>query len=128
VRDSPNNPFLVDTPLPGSPSDILELESPHTPSPMDYTEKPTITYVFRGVKAEFTNPLYKPVSDSTVEPTTPPPHTLPLFDPDYSPDLRCPPRLLFKAARRLQGKRGMRMRPERDTASGGEADGKSTKA
>lgn len=45
VRDSPNNPFLVDTPLSGSPSDILELESPQTPSPVDFTEKPTITYV-----------------------------------------------------------------------------------
>jgi hypothetical protein len=45
IRDSPNNPFLVDTPLPVSPSDILKLESPHTPSPMDFMEKPTITYV-----------------------------------------------------------------------------------
>jgi len=117
VRDSPNNPFLVDTPLPGSPSDILELESLDTPSPADFAEKPTITYVFRGVKAEFANPLYKPASSSTKEPTTPPRHTLPLSDPDYSPDLRCPPKLLFKAARRLQGKRAAIKKRLKDAVS-----------
>jgi hypothetical protein len=75
----------------------------------------------RGVKAEFANPLYKPASDSTEEPTTPPAHTLPLSDPEYSPDLRCPPRLLFKAARRLQGKKDIKLK-QGDTVGDGETN------
>ncbi|KAH8076004.1 hypothetical protein BXZ70DRAFT_711149 [Cristinia sonorae] len=99
-RDSPNNPFLV-------PDDSPEaLSSPdvgsRTPTPLPYVEKPTITYVFRGVKAEFKNPLHDPSNPTGVPDLEPgDPSTLPVSDREFSPDPYCPPKLLFPEARKL---------------------------
>ncbi|KZT56311.1 hypothetical protein CALCODRAFT_484101, partial [Calocera cornea HHB12733] len=48
----------------------------------------TVTYVFRGVRQQFPNPLYnRPLSTQASQ--------LPLAHPDYSPPPAAPPRLLF---------------------------------
>jgi len=94
VRDSPNNPFLDESPT----EDLAETEksagsSPRTPK----KERPTVTYVFRGVRGTFPNPLYdhergRPISPSTRS-------RLPIEHPDFSPSQHCPPKLLFPRAR-----------------------------
>jgi len=82
VRDSPNNPFLVnssDSPgsLPSSPV------GPRTPVP----DKETIHYVFRGKRLAFQNPHYgvPKNSRSMLQPE----------HPDFSPSEDCTPRRLF---------------------------------
>ncbi|KAA1473538.1 hypothetical protein DENSPDRAFT_851682 [Dentipellis sp. KUC8613] len=81
VRDSPNNPFLADSPasLPSSP---LE---PRTPTHRE--EKPTLTYVFRGKKQEFMNPHFGVPRN--------PRSLLKPEHPDFSPSDNCTPRELF---------------------------------
>ncbi|KAG6808233.1 hypothetical protein H0H92_004949 [Tricholoma furcatifolium] len=97
VRDSPNNPFLVSPDAASivadsaSPSPSL---SPHTPK---HHERSTVTYVFRGVKGTFPNPLYNHELDRPLSPSA---HSkLPLTHPDYSPEPHCPPKVLFPARR-----------------------------
>ncbi|KIP02153.1 hypothetical protein PHLGIDRAFT_38020 [Phlebiopsis gigantea 11061_1 CR5-6] len=59
-RDSPNNPFL-DSGSSGSVATLDDGPSTSAPAPRKpHIEKPTITYVFRGVRTEFANPLYDP--------------------------------------------------------------------
>ena len=92
LRDSPDNPFLVtpenhaeDTP---SSSDSAK-PSPHAP----LQERPTIAYVFRGVRRECKNPLYDHAQD---RPFSPPPESkLAVDHPDYSPAIHCIPKRLF---------------------------------
>ncbi|KAG8912631.1 hypothetical protein FRC00_004105, partial [Tulasnella sp. 408] len=84
VRDSPNNPFLGGSPRTG-PREPVE-------------EKPTMTYVFRGVKAVFRNPNY---GGPDVETQTR--HRLHPAHPDYSPDLMTAPKLLFPSAAGASG-------------------------
>ncbi|EMD33280.1 hypothetical protein CERSUDRAFT_117910 [Gelatoporia subvermispora B] len=96
VRDSPDNPFLVS----GSPGSVASA-TPQTPeprTPVQHVERPTITYVFRGVKAVLPNPLYRPPGASPDEFERR--SRLPLDHPDYSPGPACPPKLLFPEARR----------------------------
>ncbi|KDR66625.1 hypothetical protein GALMADRAFT_259146 [Galerina marginata CBS 339.88] len=107
-RDSPDNPFLA-TPQHqlGDDSDALSPTrsptasassanpSPHTPT---HQEKPTLTYVFRGVRRVYQNPLYNHAEDRPYSP--PPASKLPLDHPDYSPAIHCTPKLLFADARR----------------------------
>ncbi|PFH47981.1 hypothetical protein AMATHDRAFT_6242 [Amanita thiersii Skay4041] len=92
ARDSPNNPFL-DSPTQkednAKPND--KKSSPRTPASLE--ERPTVTYVFRGVRGVYPNPLY---NHAKRRPLSPPPQSkLPPDHPDYTPDMRCPPRLLF---------------------------------
>ncbi|KAI0077585.1 hypothetical protein K474DRAFT_1674735 [Panus rudis PR-1116 ss-1] len=96
-RDSPNNPFLLDS-SPGSD----DQELPKTPrTPQRHIEKPTITMVFRGVKTEYPNPLYDPTQPDGVPPPIPnSPSNLPPSDPDFSPTPYCPPKLLFPESRK----------------------------
>jgi len=97
LRDSPDNPFLAtpenhpkDTP---SPSDSSANPSPHGP----LQERPTIAYVFRGVRRECRNPLY---NHAQGRPFSPPPESkLPIDHPDYSPAIHCTPKRLFAGAR-----------------------------
>ncbi|KAK7683020.1 hypothetical protein QCA50_013692 [Cerrena zonata] len=97
-RDSPNNPFLADdSSAPGSSS--ISPERPKTAE--TYTEKPTITMVYRGVKHEFINPLYDPDAPNGVPSDRNSPSRLPPTDPDFSPTPYCPPKLLFPEARKL---------------------------
>ncbi|KAG6872552.1 hypothetical protein C0995_008896 [Termitomyces sp. Mi166 len=105
MRDSPNNPFLV------SPASVVEDSasptpslSPHTPQ---YQEQPTVTYVFRGVRGTFPNPLYdhernRPRSPSALS-------RLPVEHPDYSPDSRCVPKVLFPMAPRKSQRASTRL-------------------
>ncbi|KAF8066866.1 hypothetical protein FPV67DRAFT_1670339 [Lyophyllum atratum] len=103
MRDSPNNPFLVspssaavaDDSASPSPSPNL---SPHTP----VKERPTVTYVFRGVRGTFPNPLYdhergRPQSPSSRS-------KLPAEHPDFSPGAHCPPKMLFPPAAPRKGR------------------------
>ncbi|KAG5641556.1 hypothetical protein DXG03_004783 [Asterophora parasitica] len=94
MRDSPNNPFLVSPEAAvadsASPTPSPNAE-PHTPTALQ--ERPTVTYVFRGVRGTFPNPLYdhehgRPRSPSARS-------KLPIEHPEYSPAPHCPPKLLF---------------------------------
>ncbi|EGO03162.1 hypothetical protein SERLA73DRAFT_157968 [Serpula lacrymans var. lacrymans S7.3] len=103
VRDSPNNPFLEiassSAPLDNEwdtssdeESDVIgeALEREGTPTPAKvHAEKPTITYVFRGQKATFQNPLYDlPASVLAAS-------RLPVDHPDFEAYDACPPKKLF---------------------------------
>jgi hypothetical protein len=93
IRDSPDNPFL-DTPEnqtedSSSSSDSSANSSPHGP----LQERPTIAYVFRGVRRECKNPLYNHAQD---RPFSPPPESkLAIDHPNYSPAIHCTPKRLF---------------------------------
>ncbi|KAF8816813.1 hypothetical protein BYT27DRAFT_7229831 [Phlegmacium glaucopus] len=112
LRDSPDNPFLVtpekhvdDTP---SPSDSSANPSPHDP----LKERPTIAYVFRGVRRECKNPLYNYAQH---RPFSPPPESqLPIDHPDYSPAIHCTPKRLFANA---LPKKKKRVTSKQDTPS-----------
>ncbi|KAH9478032.1 hypothetical protein JR316_0010268 [Psilocybe cubensis] len=101
LRDSPDNPFLV------TPQKQLNSRSattsPKTPTPL---ERPNLTYVFRGVRRVFNNPLFNHQEGRAYSP--PPESKLPIDHPDYSPALNCPPKLLFPEARRGKGKKPVR--------------------
>lgn len=81
IRGSPDNPFLDDGPKVARP--------PPRHSSEEYEEKPTVAYVFRGVKATFDNPLYG------LSPSVRARGRLPLDHPDFSPDPAAPPRRLL---------------------------------
>ncbi|KAJ7074384.1 hypothetical protein C8F01DRAFT_1361044 [Mycena amicta] len=80
-RDSPDNPFLAS---PIGPKDDIVVTS----DPVSREEKPTMAFVFRGVRRSFPNPYYG---------KAPNPHSeLPPEHPDYEPDDSAfPPKLLF---------------------------------
>jgi len=91
LRDSPENPFLDDSP--GSPA-----SSPAPRTPIQHGEKELMTYVFRGMKAQFANPLYN-LSPSVRERSL-----LPIEHPDFEPNEACAPKLLFPSAHRRQAR------------------------
>ncbi|KXN83297.1 hypothetical protein AN958_01630 [Leucoagaricus sp. SymC.cos] len=103
ISDSPDNPFYV---VPGSPSPGEESESPRVDSVSPRTpgsghvEKPTVTYVFRGVRREYANPLYNHRENRPLSP--PPSSLLPIEHPDYSPDVGCKPTVLFPNAQKAK--------------------------
>jgi len=92
LRDSPENPFLDDSPpsAAGSPA-------PRTPT--QHEEKPLVTYVFRGMKAQFANPMYN------LPPSAHEHSLLPVEHPDFEANEACPPKLLFPSAHRRQVRR-----------------------
>ncbi|KAF8838389.1 hypothetical protein BDN67DRAFT_1004314 [Paxillus ammoniavirescens] len=105
-RDSPNNPFLVDANEKNKQrsewdsddeeeavGEALVLEGTPTPAPT-FEEKPTITYVFRGQKATFQNPLYG------LPPQVMAAAKLPIDHPDYEAAEACPPKRLFSGSKR----------------------------
>ncbi|KAJ3550392.1 hypothetical protein NM688_g5089 [Phlebia brevispora] len=129
-RDSPNNPFLDDAKegearvsVHDSSSPEPDSAEPHTPQP--YIEKPTITYVFRGVRTEFDNPLYDPRYPETG--VAPPdadsdnPSKLPPEHPDFEEEGYCPPKLLFPEAHK-KAKRKRRGKSADDSHSSGSED------
>ncbi|KAF7295168.1 hypothetical protein MIND_01055600 [Mycena indigotica] len=79
-RDSPDNPFLA-TPIGPDDEVIVTSES------VLREEKPTMTYVFRGIRRDFPNPHYG------VPPN--PNSQLPPEHPDFEPDEAAVPKLLF---------------------------------
>ncbi|KAE9390122.1 hypothetical protein BT96DRAFT_353859 [Gymnopus androsaceus JB14] len=92
MRDSPNNPFLA-SPLDLDDVDVLPRTPKETPK-----ERPTITYVFRGVKKTYPNPYYDHEND---RPRSPDPNSLlPIEHEDYVPDLRGAPRALWPKRRK----------------------------
>ncbi|KAG8216610.1 hypothetical protein J3R82DRAFT_6797 [Butyriboletus roseoflavus] len=119
-RDSPNNPFLIEA------NEKAELRSEWdssdadeevvgearvregTPTPT-YEEKPTITYVFRGQKATFHNPLHGLAPEVIAA------SKLPLDHPDYEAAEACPPKRLFFSS----GKRKSRDRSRESTSTEG---------
>ncbi|CAE6496157.1 unnamed protein product [Rhizoctonia solani] len=92
LRDSPNNPFLVES-----------LESPAMLRPrpkrsgLDFTEGPTVGYVFRGVPTVFANPYANQHPPSPTKDKSHP-SFLPLEHPDFSPCELARPQLLFPEA------------------------------
>ncbi|KAI0808050.1 hypothetical protein C8Q74DRAFT_1363475 [Fomes fomentarius] len=94
-RDSPNNPFLeppANTII--HVSEDWSLREPRTPPPK-MVERPTISVLFRGVKAEVSNPHYVPehiAADNEAR------ARLPVWHPEYSPSQACVPTLLFPGA------------------------------
>ncbi|KAH7917235.1 hypothetical protein BV22DRAFT_1200328 [Leucogyrophana mollusca] len=104
VRDSPNNPFLAgeDDASAAGPSGWESSDDEEvigearvrqgTPTPVPaHEEKPTITYVFRGQKATFHNPLYD------LPPEVIAASKLPLDHPEFEVAEACAPRRLFSA-------------------------------
>ncbi|KAJ7927360.1 hypothetical protein B0H13DRAFT_2555887 [Mycena leptocephala] len=82
-RDSPDNPFLV-SPL-GSQDETVVNSVPSSQE-----EKPTMAFVFRGIRRSFPNPYYK-ASSSGPNPNS----QLPPEHPDFEPDERSVRQLLF---------------------------------
>ncbi|GLB41149.1 hypothetical protein LshimejAT787_0903640 [Lyophyllum shimeji] len=116
MRDSPNNPFLA-SPSSGAVAEDSESPSP-SPNPSPHTpaqERPTVTYVFRGVRGTFPNPLYDHEKGRQRSPSAR--AKLPLEHPDYSPDPHCPPKVLFPATPRKQ-RQSARVSARRDGAKG----------
>ncbi|KAJ7455239.1 hypothetical protein B0H11DRAFT_249136 [Mycena galericulata] len=102
-RDSPNNPFLA-SPL-GSQDEVVINDSDCVPSLQE--EKPTMAFVFRGVRRSFPNPYY----NSSTEPN--PNSQLPPEHPDFEPEERAVRKLLFgvvrkPAAAKKSGSKGRR--------------------
>ncbi|KAG8693341.1 hypothetical protein FRC08_009177 [Ceratobasidium sp. 394] len=92
LRDSPNNPFLVERS--GSP---IPLRPRPKRRAVDFTEGPTVGYVFRGMPTTFANPYANQHPPSpTLEPNHP--SFLPLEHPDFSPSELTRPQLLFPEA------------------------------
>ncbi|KAF7336804.1 hypothetical protein MVEN_02116200 [Mycena venus] len=86
-RDSPDNPFLA-SPLGSQDEVIINDSSDSVPSSQE--EKPTMAFVFRGVRRSFPNPYYK------ASPSGPNPKSqLPPEHPDFEPDERGVRKLLF---------------------------------
>ncbi|KAI1796935.1 hypothetical protein LXA43DRAFT_878817 [Ganoderma leucocontextum] len=95
-RDSPNNPFLADD----SPASVPASDgqsSPEPKTPQKRAEKPTLTYVFRGVKMLVSNPHYAS-EDAAAEIEAR--SQLPVTHPDFSPSDAIAPKLLFPEARK----------------------------
>ncbi|KAJ7364344.1 hypothetical protein DFH08DRAFT_660635, partial [Mycena albidolilacea] len=85
LRDSPDNPFLA-SPL-GPQDEVVVNESS---SDALQEEKPTMAFVFRGVRRSFPNPYYNPSR------TSPNPNSqLPPEHPDFEPEERGVRKLLF---------------------------------
>jgi hypothetical protein len=90
LRDSPGNPFLDTESENGDDSDGSAGSYVRA---YNRKERPTITYVIRGVQRECKNPLY---NHAEGRPFSPPPESkLPIDHPDYSPSVRCSPKRLF---------------------------------
>jgi len=136
-RDSPNNPFLSDSSEKvklGSEWDSSDEEEEvvgearvheGTPTPT-FEEKPTITYVFRGQKATFHNPLYELAPEVIAA------SKLPVDHPDYEAAEACPPTRLFSVGKRKSRDRSRegtstegvkRAKVQRDETSEGEQSG-----
>jgi len=91
LRDSPENPFL------DSPPSAAGSPAPRTPT--QHKEKPLVTYVFRGMKAQFANPMYNLPASAHEH------SLLPVEHPDFEANEACPPKLLFPSAHRRQVRR-----------------------
>lgn len=104
VRGSPDNPFIDDVAGPGGSKDARPVPRRHSE---EYEEKPTVTYVFRGVKATFENPLYN------LSPSARSKANLPIEHPDFSPDPAVPPRRLFFAKEDVDDEDTVEIRPKR---------------
>ncbi|KAI0777500.1 hypothetical protein BD413DRAFT_609848 [Trametes elegans] len=105
-RDSPNNPFLTDE-SPGSVPSSQDFSSPQPHTPKKHVEKPTITYVFRGVRTVLANPHYRSPGGAAeaAEAEAEARARLPVEHPDFSPSEACAPTLLFPEARGHNGAR-----------------------
>ncbi|KAK7033375.1 hypothetical protein R3P38DRAFT_2922337 [Favolaschia claudopus] len=110
LRDSPDNPFLA-SPL-GSQDEVVVNESDGSPTLQE--EKPTMAFVFRGVRRSFPNPYYDP---SSTAPTPTPNSQLPPEHPDFEPDERNVRKLLFGVKRNTKAKGGVRSKTSSGSGS-----------
>ncbi|KAK7016325.1 hypothetical protein R3P38DRAFT_2994045 [Favolaschia claudopus] len=110
LRDSPDNPFLA-SPL-GSQDEVVVNESDGSPTLQE--EKPTMAFVFRGVRRSFPNPYYDPASTA---PTPTPNSQLPPEHPDFEPDERSVRKLLFGVKRNTKAKGGARSKTSSSNGS-----------
>ncbi|KAJ7595048.1 hypothetical protein C8J56DRAFT_885470 [Mycena floridula] len=99
VLDAENNPFIEsddDNPFIGDDDDeenpfLDSIVSKAADPQGQFEEKPTTSWVFRGTRRTFANPLYGVPPD--------PKSLLPPEHPDYEPDLRCARKILFPATK-----------------------------
>ncbi|KIJ35292.1 hypothetical protein M422DRAFT_782581 [Sphaerobolus stellatus SS14] len=87
LGDEEDNPFLDDKKTKSKTSRTHRSRSPH-----NLEERPTMTYVFKGMKADVPNPYYN-LPDSAFENSR-----LPVAHPDYSPPPIVRPKRLFPEA------------------------------
>ncbi|KAL1741096.1 hypothetical protein HDZ31DRAFT_67273 [Schizophyllum fasciatum] len=103
-RDSPENPFLESptTPTPASSRSSKQGSPKALRESPDLDERPTLTYVYRGTKRQLPNPNWDHVKN---RPRSPDPRSLlDPSDPDFVPDLRCAPKILFPQVHKGKGK------------------------
>ncbi|KIM24187.1 hypothetical protein M408DRAFT_331936 [Serendipita vermifera MAFF 305830] len=82
LRDSPNNLFLVSSKAAHSPVPVADEAE-------EFEEPPTVSYVFRGKRQDFPNPLYNLPAEVHER------SKLPLEHPDFSPSPSIKPKRLF---------------------------------
>ncbi|KAF9041620.1 hypothetical protein BJ165DRAFT_298990 [Panaeolus papilionaceus] len=97
LMDSPGNPFL-DTPVKERERRLgMGKETRREEGEGKYVEKPMMSYVFRGVRRSYPNPMWNHAEN---RPRSPPPTSLlPIDHPEYSPPVHATPKLLFPEAR-----------------------------
>ncbi|GJE86764.1 hypothetical protein PsYK624_028450 [Phanerochaete sordida] len=122
-RDTPNNPFL-DSDESSAVTETPDAEStvagPSSIAGPQLVEKPTVTYVFRGVRTEFINPLYDPEHPETgVDPSSEALSKLPVEHEEFEPSEHILPKRLFAAPKKASRRR-------RDATPPGEASEKLT--
>ncbi|KAJ7067088.1 hypothetical protein C8F01DRAFT_1120242 [Mycena amicta] len=105
-RDELNNPFLA------MKSKWHQADTPSAPE-----EKPTMTFVFRGVRREFPNPYYDE-ANAGAPPKANPKSQLPPEHADFEPDERGIRKLLFKVKKHATQKSGSPSRRAVDVARG----------
>lgn len=108
-RDSPENPFL-ESPSTPTPDSASSAEGP-VPSAAqkesnDLDERPMLTYVYRGTKRQFPNPHWNHAENRARSPD--PRSLLDPRDPDFVPDMRLAPKILFPQARKGKGRATVR--------------------
>ncbi|KAI4524744.1 hypothetical protein K525DRAFT_220548 [Schizophyllum commune Loenen D] len=121
ARDSPENPFLESPTTPTRASGRSSTAESPVAGPAklrdspDLDERPMLTYVYRGTKRQLPNPNWDHAKN---RPKSPDPRSLlDPSDPDYVPDLRCAPKILFPQARKGKGKARATVRKSQRHAS-----------
>ncbi|KAG7092007.1 hypothetical protein E1B28_008394 [Marasmius oreades] len=100
LRDSPDNPFLSSPESPSGSSSAAERPAGNGGV---YEEKPTVEMVFRGVRKSYPNPYY---NHKLGRPNSPKLNSLlPPEHPDFSPDSRIVPRVLWPRKAKVKNAR-----------------------
>ncbi|KAL0057230.1 hypothetical protein AAF712_016137 [Marasmius tenuissimus] len=93
LRDSPDNPFLSSPESPSGTGPSTATVAEGRGKGAVFEEQPFVQMVFRGVRKTYPNPYY---DHKRGRPKSPDPNSLlPPEHPDYSPDLRGQPKVLW---------------------------------